>query len=135
MILLACQTVSYLVSYQLGIGHARSFLAWTFHAPPAAFVHQVHLAPLSPPIGNIPWEGIPDVALSQQVTQMTEQGLVSILLTLFHDVVGVNDEANQPVILPNQGDLLFPQVDRVVIENLKECVVLRARDGKFNDLA
>src|SRR5208283_5157995 len=47
----------------------------------------------------------------------------------------MNDEGDQPVMFPDEGNLLFPQFDRVVIENLKERVVLRARHRKLNDLS
>lgn len=47
------QAVCYLITLQSSVGHPRPFLALTLNLPAALVVYQIHLASLSPPVGNV----------------------------------------------------------------------------------
>src|ERR1700735_2118290 len=45
----------------------------------------------------------------------------------------MNDEAPQAILPHNNLDLVFPKVDRTLIQNMEQHVVLRGGDGEFQD--
>src|ERR1035441_4003044 len=46
----------------------------------------------------------------------------------------MNDEARQAILLHNKLDLVFPKVNRTLIQNMEQHVVLRGGDREFQDV-
>src|SRR5262249_10152162 len=53
---------------------------------------------------------------------------------LIDQVIRVNDETDQPMLCSYQIDLLFPEVNVVAPEDIKEPVILGGGGGKFNEV-
>src|SRR4029077_18762980 len=96
---------------------------------------QPHLAALAPPIVNFSRASNPHLALGAQLSEVSQQLFVCIEPTAFENVVWMNDKVSQPVFFTNQRNLAFPEVDGVLIKNMKEAVVLCCGDGQFQHLA
>src|ERR1017187_3678167 len=77
----------------------------------------------------------PNVPLSSYVCQISEQCFVGLTGTRTRDVIGMHDEADQAVLLHDFIDLPLPQLNRIIIKNVKQRVVLDRSHGQFQYLS
>src|SRR5215469_3384866 len=119
----------------LRVSDACAFPAMTFDAPACAVLDKSHLRSFSPPPVDFSGKGHPDTIVLLQSSEIVEQGLVHLALSCFEDIVGMDDEIHETMVLHDQGDLLLPPVERIVVENVKQGVVLGHRHRKFEQFS
>ena len=64
---------------------------------------------------------------------MDEQFFVDTELPRLHQVVGMNDKTHTPMPFHNDLDLLFPDGDGVIAQNIVKGVILHRCDRDFED--
>src|SRR5438309_2183846 len=104
------------VSLKDSIGDSRPILLRSFDDPLVALEYQPHLASRSPPLIDLSRAGDPDLSFRAQISEMGQQQLVYIPSSAFHDVVWMNNEADHPMVLHNQGNLALPEIGRILVK-------------------
>src|SRR6478672_10766648 len=97
---------------------------WALDAPSVARRYKRHLVSVSPPCVNLARKGKPQPVTIAKFGQMAKQIDVHVALATANHVIRMRDDADQPVVLADQANLLFPQRDRVVVQDVKQRVVL-----------
>src|SRR5437660_10178852 len=113
------QVVDKTASFKIGIGDPGTIFAGTFNLPPISTANQFHLASLAPPLIHFPRESHPNLSLATQLGKIGQQGFVGLLSERLPKVVRVKDEAGQTVFLKDQSDLAYPQVNRMLLQDMK----------------
>src|SRR5437879_10298843 len=85
---------------------------------------QSRLPSLAPPLVDFSGERNPDLPLGTQPGEMVEQHLVRVPRALLMDVVGMDVKSDQAMFLGDESDLSFLQLDRIIVQNMEERVVL-----------
>jgi hypothetical protein len=94
-----------------------------------------HLAALAPPGIDIPRKRDPKTVVGQLLLQMLKERSVCRLTSFIPDVIGMNDETDEAVLLPDHRDLTLPEIDRIGVEDVEERVVLRRSQWKLEEPA
>src|SRR5260370_41546846 len=110
-------------------------LFWSLDHPMAPLTNELHLAPRSPPLITLSWKSNPHLALRPQTSEKCQERFICISRSLFHNIVGVNDEASQSVFSHDLGNLPLPVISRILIEDIKKGIILSCSDGQLQDLA
>src|SRR6266571_4722107 len=110
------------------IGYPSSFFAVALDLPAFTVFNQPHFGSLSPPTIHFTRSCCPDALFFPQARQETEQSLIYGSLRRSDHIVWVDNEADQSVLLHDDLDLLFPKIDRKIIENIKQGVILSCGD-------
>jgi hypothetical protein len=103
--------------------------------PSSVPLDQPHLASSSPPVVHIPWAGNPKICVAPQVSEMSKKGRICFSGAGLYNVIGMDDEVRRAVIFENQLNLLFPEVRRVLLQNVEQRVVLRYGHRNLEDSA
>src|ERR1035441_5052863 len=119
----------------LRIGNASPFLALPFNAPAVVVLDKFHFRSFSPPPVDFTRKRQPNPIPLFQIPEIVEQGFINPALTCAVDTVRVHDEIHQAMIFHDQRNLLLPSIERIVLKDVKERVVLRHRDREFEKLA
>src|SRR5262245_55924674 len=90
-----------------------------------------HFAALPPPRVDLAGEGHPDSALPAQLREMLQESPVRGLRLLLDDVVGMDQQTGQTVSFHNGVELVSPNINRVVVQDVEQRVVLGRREGKL----
>src|ERR1035437_9864008 len=106
------ETVSYAVAFEDRVGYASPLAIVTFDAPLLIVTHELHSVPCPPPQVYLAGESDPKFAFRTQLVKISQQRFVKPHLALPFEIVGMHDETNQAVPLPNQFNLLLPEIDR-----------------------
>ena len=114
---------------------AGALLTLSLDPPSFSVSHDLHLAPFPPPLIDFAGKGDPECALGAQLREVIQQRLVCVSRPLFDDVVRVDDKTRQAMFLGDQGDLPFPEINRVVVQNVEEQIVLRGGQRQLENLA
>src|SRR5204863_6071862 len=113
------QSIDNPIPFQIRIGNPRSIFAGTLNLPPISTANQFQLASLAPPLIHFSRESHPNLSLGTQLGKIGQQGFVGFLRERLPKVVGVKDEAGQTVFLKDQSDLAYPQVNRMLLQDMK----------------
>src|SRR5215472_3698551 len=119
----------------MGISDTGPLFSLTLDDPLLATAYKAHLTSLPPPLVHFSREGEPNLLVVAQLREMPEQLDVSFPGSLFDDVIGMHDKANETVLLFDDLDLLFPQVGGVTVQDVEQPIVLRRGDRELNQVA
>src|SRR6266478_9249269 len=123
------QAVDEAISFQTCVSNPGPLLTFAFDCPPSSGVNQSHPSPQTPPIIDLLREGNPNASLLAQTREMSEQPNVCISRFALDYIIGVDNKVKQPVLLRNGIDLINPQIDRKLPENIKQRIILHNSDG------
>src|SRR2546425_13318728 len=115
--------------FLIGIRDTGSLAARTLNMPTRVVFDEFHLCSLSPPAIDLTGSRNPNAFLAPQICQVRQQSPVNSLFPRAANVIRMHNKTDQTVLLHYQIDLLLPQIDRIVIENVEQCIVLRGRHG------
>ena len=88
------------------------------------FLDQFHLAARSPPAVNFSGQCHPDFLPLNYLAQIFKQRLVNFPRVGPDQVIRMGDETHEPVSLVNHFDLLFPKINRIIVQYLEERIIL-----------
>src|ERR1700730_10632241 len=118
-----------------GVCKGGAFTSCTFDPPaPVSIANQFHFRSLSPPAVNFAGSGYPHILLTANCGKMSKQLLINFVFTTFRYVVGVDNEADQSILLHDEFNLLFPEVNRETSEIVEKGIVLRCGYRQFQHL-
>jgi hypothetical protein len=107
---LGIETVNDAIVFQVREGYSSMFFLWTFDLPTVPLSDQPHLVSASPPIIHLAGQRDPHFGFLAKLGQACQQTGIYVAGALIEQVVGVDNEADQTVLLQNKVDLLFPKV-------------------------
>src|SRR5258707_861870 len=97
--------------------------------------YQLHLAPLSPPATPFPRKNCPDLFVSNNLSHVMEQRLINVAFPPLRKVIRVGNKTHQSVSSPDESQLFLPKLQRIVIQNMKERIILSGSERKLEDFA
>src|SRR5688572_10406057 len=109
------------------IGQPRTVGVRTLDAPAVCVADQRHLTPISPPAVDLTGQRDPEVMPIAAFVQIPQQLDVDVTFPSTGNVIRMRDHADESVVAADQVDLLLPQINRVVVEDVEERVVLDRR--------
>src|SRR6202035_378781 len=117
---LAFDLVLQSISSNSGNGNFGSLRALARDSPILFFADDAHTSPRSPPLIDLTGKGEPNLLLSSSLAQDSQQFPVSAPGLLLNHVIRMNNKTCQPASCDDQVYLLFPQVQRIVVEQIKQ---------------
>src|SRR5205814_3440155 len=102
-----------------GIRYSRSLAAPTLNTPARSVLKKFDLRPVPPPAVNLAGSGDPNPFVSPQIIEVRQQSFVNRSFPRAAHIIGMHNETDQTVLLQDQIDLLLPQIDRIVVENVE----------------
>src|SRR5207253_9720355 len=110
-----------------------AFLAPSLDSPSTSVANDFHLASLPPPTIHLAGKGNPHLPLLTHLSEMLHESLIGRSGPFLDDVVRMNEKAGQAVLLCDGGDLPLPQLDRVVVQDVEQGIILDRRERKLED--
>ena len=111
---LGVEAVNDPVPDQAGAGDACAVFFAAINLPGASLFDKAHLVSASPPIVKLAGKRNPYFGLTAELSETREKGGVNLAGAFIEQIIGMDDEADQPVLLENQCNLLIPKIHRVL---------------------
>src|SRR5712664_3184462 len=124
-----------LVAIGRRIGQPGALAPLPLDAPFVSLAHNSQLASFSPPLIDLPRERDPEYAVGAQLGEVVQQRPVRFSRAFFDHVIRMDDKTRQAVLFSDEGDLPLPQINGVVVQDVKERVVLRCGQGELENPA
>src|ERR1700733_6490593 len=106
-----------------------------FNLPALTFSDQLHLTSSTPPVIEFARECGPDLVSRDYLSEIVQQRFVDFARARVDQVIGVSNEAHQPVSFTDELKLRFPEIDRVIIQYLEDRVVLARSERDLQNFA
>src|SRR5258708_13322465 len=118
-----------------GVRHTCFFRFRPDDFPAVTTWYQLHLAPRSPPAIHFSRQNCPDLFVSNNLSQVIEQRLINVAFPPLRKVIRVGNKTHHSVSSPDESQLFLPKVQRIVIQNMKERIILSGSERKLEDFA
>src|ERR1700691_5490638 len=109
--------------------------ALAHNSPRSVVFDNGHAASRSPPTIDLARTCEPDGFPPAQFAQHGEQVFVDRLCLRLDNVVGMNYETRQAVLGEYQFELDSPQVDRMLVQDVKQRIILNGSKRQFEDVS
>src|SRR6266404_9375002 len=124
-----------MVAIKDGIRQPRPFLLRPNNFPFISSADQFHLTPCPPPVVDFSGTSIPYFFLRDHLSQIIQERFIDVASSTINEIIGMRNKTHQSVSASHERQLLLPQVNRIVIHDVKEGIILRQRERKFEDFA
>src|SRR3989441_859002 len=101
---------------------------------PYTTLFRSHLASFPPPLIDFPRKSDPEEAVGAQLGETAQQCLIRFSRSVLNYIVGMNEKAHQAMLLGDESDLSPPELNRVVVQDVEERVVLHCRQRQLQNL-
>jgi hypothetical protein len=96
------------IAGQGGVRDAGALTFGTLNSPSRFVLDKFHLTARSPPPIQLARHGFPDALAVDSLPKVGKQGFINAATTPVNQIIGMSNEAHEPISLPNQVDLFFP---------------------------
>src|SRR5580700_8474645 len=109
--------VPHVLAIQNSVCQASSFFFGANDFPTVSARYHFHLIPGTPPTVYVSRQSGPNVFAGNHLLQIVEQRFIHPAVAFVNQIIRVGNETHQSISFSDQLQLLFPQIDRVIVED------------------